>query len=392
MTEQPHTHPHEHDPDHAHPHDHDHSHDHPHAHDHSHDHGHEHGHDHGHSHEHDHDHGSGVWGLINTVFHLHGHSHQKQALAADTTLSHNEEGIRTVWLALAALMITAIVQIIIVAMSGSVALLADTVHNIGDGLNSVPLLIAFYLARRAATRRYTYGFGRAEDVAGIFIVLSIAFSAGVIFWESFQKLIHPEPLSNLGWIAAAAVIGFLGNEAVALLQIRVGRKIGSAALVADGLHARTDGITSLAVLLAAAGSWLGYPIVDPIIGFLIGIAILFITKDAAVTMWYRLMDAVEPEILDAAEKAIREHEDVRELRRLRMRWMGHRLHAEVCISVDPNLTTAESHHIAEHVRHDLFHAVDYLSEVTVHVDPYGPAQDAYHEHTVHHELVPRPIG
>ena len=406
MPEQPHTHPHDPDPGHSHTHEHDdghvhaHDHDHDHPHDdghgpdHAHAHGEEHDHAHGHSHEHGHghDHGSGVWGWVNAIFHLHGHSRQQQALAADTTLAHNEEGIRTVWLALAALAITAVMQIIIVWMSGSVALLADTVHNIGDGLNSIPLLIAFYLARRVATRRYTYGFARAEDIAGIFIVLSIAFSAGVIFWESFQKFIHPEPLTNLGWVAAAAVIGFLGNEAVALLQIRVGRKIGSAALVADGLHARTDGITSLAVLVAAGGAWPGFPIVDPIIGFLIGIAILFITRDASVTMWYRLMDAIEPETLEAAEASLKAQPEVKELRRLRMRWMGHRLCAEVCISVDANLTTAESHHIAEHVRHDLFHAVPYLSEVTVHVDPYAEAPDAYHEHTVHHELVPRPVG
>ncbi len=244
--------------------------------DHSHDHPHPHAHDHGH----DHHHGSGLWGWVNTIFHLHGHSHQQQALAADRAFLGNDEGIRTVWLALAALGATALLQIVIVWLSGSVALLADTIHNIGDALNSVPLLIAFYLTRRAATRRYTYGFARAEDVAGIFIVLSIAFSAGVIFWESIDKLIHPQPLTNLVWVAVAAVAGFLGNEAVALLQIRKGREIGSAALVADGLHARTDGLTSLAVLVAVGGAWLGFPIVDPIIGFLMGIAILFITKDA----------------------------------------------------------------------------------------------------------------
>jgi cation diffusion facilitator family transporter len=245
------------------------------------------------------------------------------------------------------------------------------------------------LARHAATRRYTYGFARAEDVAGIFIVLSIAFSAGVIFWQSFQKLLDPDPLRNLGWVAAAAIIGFLGNEAVALLQIRKGREIGSAALVADGLHARTDGLTSLAVLLAVGGMWLGYPIVDPIIGFLIGIAILFITRDATVTMWYRLMDAIEPEILAQAEAVVELQHEVKELRRLRMHWMGHRLHADVCIAVDPDLTTAESHHIAEHLRHDLFHTIRYLSEVTVHVDPYSPAQEAYHELTTYHERVPK---
>ena len=193
-------------------------------------------------------------------------------------------------------------------------------------------------------------------------------------------------------MAAAAIIGFLGNEAVALLQIRKGREIGSAALVADGLHARTDGLTSLAVLVAALGSWLGYPIVDPIIGLLIGVAILFITKDAIVTMWYRLMDAIEPEYLADAERVVAAQEGVKELRRLRMRWMGHRIYADLCIAVDPNLSTAESHHIAEHLRHDLFHAVPYLAEAVVHVDPWSPEPQGHHELTYHHDPIPQPVG
>ncbi|MDX1686725.1 MAG: cation diffusion facilitator family transporter [Candidatus Promineifilaceae bacterium] len=223
-------------------------------------------HGHGHKHEHDHDHSHGFWEQLAHLLPWRGHSHDYTELAGDEALQSHEEGIRTIWLALGALLLTTVIQVVIVFLSGSVALLADTVHNLGDGLNSIPLLIAFYLARWAATRRYSYGFGRAEDVAGIFIVLSIAISAGVIFWESFQKFLDPEPIANLPWVVAASIVGFLGNEAVALLQIRVGRKIGSAAMVADGLHARTDGLTSLAVLLAAGGSWLGYPIVDPIIG------------------------------------------------------------------------------------------------------------------------------
>lgn len=364
-------------------------------HSHQHDHGqrsdHSHDHDAGHSHDNGHTHGSGVWGWISTIFHLHGHSHQNAARAADQNLMANEEGIRTVWLALAALGATSLFQILIVLASGSVALFADTVHNIGDALNSIPLLIAFYLARRMATRRYTYGYARAEDVAGILIVLSIAISAALIFWESFQKLLNPQPLESLGWVAAAAIVGFLGNEAVAWLQIRKGREIGSAALVADGMHARTDGLTSLAVLVAAAGSWLGFPLVDPIIGILIGIAILFITRDAIVTMWYRLMDAIEPEYLTRAERVVADQPGVKELRRVRMRWMGHRIGADVCIAVDPQLTTAESHHIAEHLRHDLFHDVPYLAEVTVHVDPWSPEPAAHHELTYHHDPVPQPL-
>ncbi len=326
------------------------------------------------------------------MLHLHSHSHQHGELVSDQAFVHNQQGIRTVWLALAALTITSLLQIVIVAWSGSVALLADTIHNIGDGLNSVPLLIAFYLARRAATRRYTYGYGKAEDVAGIFIVLSIAVSAGVVFYESIQKFINPEPISNLGWVAAAAIIGFLGNEAVALLQIRTGRKIGSAALVADGLHARTDGLTSLAVLLAAGGTWVGFPILDPIIGILIGIAILFITRDAIVTMWYRLMDAIEPEYMEQAEAVISRQPGVEALCRLRMRWIGHRLQAEVHIAVTPHLTTLESHQIAEQVRHGMFHELSNLSEAVVHVAPWLDQPETAHELTLHHEPVPRPLG
>lgn len=357
----------------------------------NHNHDHDHPHDHIPSDEHHH-HGGGLWGWISNIFHLHGHSQQHGALASDQAFTDNQEGIRTVWLALAALTITALLQIVIVAWSGSVALLADTIHNIGDGLNSLPLLIAFYLARRAATRRYTYGFGKAEDVAGIFIVLSIAISAGVVFYESIQKLFNPEPMSNLGWVAAAAIIGFLGNEAVALLQIRTGRKIGSAALVADGLHARTDGLTSLAVLVAAGGTWLGFPIVDPIIGLLIGVAILFITKDAVVTMWYRLMDAIEPEYMDQAEAAITGQPGVKSLCRLRMRWMGHRLQAEATIAVDPQLTTLASHQIAEQVRHELFHQLPTLSDAIVHIDPWLGQPEIAHKLTRHHEPMPCPLG
>lgn len=346
-----------------------------------------------HPHAHDHDHSprsQGLWGRIAALFHLGQHDHHGD-LASDQAFIDDQQGIRTVWLALAALTLTSILQLVIVLWSGSVALFADTLHNIGDGLNSIPLLIAFYLARRAATRRYTYGFAKAEDIAGIFIVLSIALSAGVIFWESFQKLLDPQPLTNLSWVAAAAVIGFLGNESVALLQIRTGRRIGSAALVADGLHARTDGLTSLAVLLAAAGSWLGFPILDPMIGLLIGVAILFITRDAAITMWYRLMDAIDPALFAQAELVAQQQPAVKVLHRLRMRWMGHRLSAEVHIAVEPHLTTVQSHHIAERLRHDLFHQIPNLAEVIVHVDPWSEQLETVHQLTVHHEPVPQAI-
>jgi cation diffusion facilitator family transporter len=352
--------------------------------------------DHDHEHDHDHDHHhdqDNKWlpGWFSSSFGGKIHQHDHHGLISERAFRENQEGIRTVWIALAILASTAILQMVIVYLSGSVSLFADTAHNLGDGLNSVPLLIAFYLARRIPTRRYNYGFGRAEDVAGIVIVISIAVSAVIVFNQAIQRLLDPQPLTNLGWVAAAALLGFLGNEIVAILQIRVGRRINSAAMVADGLHARTDGLTSLAVLLAAAGSWLGYPILDPIIGLLIGVAILFITWDAAKSIWYRLMDAVDPRLIDEAEKTISEIEGVLELRRIRMRWVGHCLHAEIYITVPAELNTSESHQIAEHVRHDMYHEFPALADIVIHVDPWADTGEEPHLLTIGHEAVPKLI-
>jgi cation diffusion facilitator family transporter len=314
---------------------------------------------------HKHTHNTGIWGWIAAAFHLPGHSHDHR----DDSVAINQEGIRTVWLALLALGLTTLIQIVIVAASGSVALLADTIHNIGDTLNSIPLLLAFYLARRTATRRYTYGFGRAEDVAGVLIVLSIAVSAAIIFWESIQKLFNPAPMQNIAWVAAAAIIGFLGNEAVALLQIRTGRKIGSEAMIADGLHARIDGLTSLAVLIAAAATALGFPIVDPLIGLLIGMTVLFITRDAAVRIWYRLMDAVDPALVNQIEHYASDMQGVEAVEKLRLRWVGHQLFAELTLQVNANLSTAEGHAVAAAVSRKLRGLIPHLAEVSVHLHP-----------------------
>jgi cation diffusion facilitator family transporter len=345
---------------------------------HHHDHDHHHGHHHHHHGPHGHSHGEGIWGIINTVFHFHGHSEKQQELASDPALATNE-GIRTVWIALAALGITTIVQILIVMASRSTALLADTVHNFGDALNSVPLLIAFYLARRAANNRYTYGYGKAEDVAGIFIVLSLVFSAGYAFYESINKLINPAPLTNLGWVALAAIVGFIGNETVAILQIRVGRRIGSDAMIADGMHARTDGFTSLAVLIAVAGAWLGYPIVDPIIGMFIGITILFITIDACKTIWYRLMDAVEPALVDDVIHMIGHVDGVQHVRNVRVRWHGHHMQAEVEVVVNEDLTLKESDAIRAAIIHEVQHVSARIHTVHVALTPCGHGHQHLHQ-------------
>jgi cation diffusion facilitator family transporter len=303
----------------------------------------------------------------------------------DNALETSARGIWALKVSLLGLGATALFQLIIVLVSGSAALLADTIHNFSDALTSVPLWIAFVLGRRLVSRRYTYGYGRAEDIAGVFIVLMIFFTALIAGYESYRKFIDPQPVQNVGWVIAAAVIGFLGNEAVALFRMRIGHEIGSTALIADGQHARVDGLTSLAVLFGAVGSVLGYPVADPIVGLLITLAILFIVKDTAMTMWQRLMDAVDPAVVDDVEHVAAAVPGVQDVHDIRARWIGHTLHAELHITVDEDLPTRDSHRIAEEVRHALFHAHPRLALITVHVDPCGHSGEDPHHLTAHHD-------
>jgi cation diffusion facilitator family transporter len=318
----------------------------------------------------------------------HGHTHG----IIDPTLLTSERGIWAVKWSLVGLAITAILQMAIFILSGSVALLADTIHNIGDAATSIPLWIAFALARRKPSPRFTYGYGRVEDVAGIFIVLIILFSAVVAGYESINRLFDPQPVQFLGAVAAAAIIGFLGNEAVAIFRIRVGKQIKSAALVADGYHARVDGLTSLGVLAGAIGVWLGFPLADPIAGLLITLAILRIVWEAAKVVFTRLLDGVDPEVVGEIRHASEHAAGVCEVTDVRARWLGHRLHAEINLAASPDMSVAEGHSIALEARHELMHHLPYLSGVTIHVDPEDASGEAHHsiqEHT-HEDLPPHP--
>lgn len=299
-------------------------------------------------------------------------------------LASSARGIWALKVSLLALGVTALFQLLIVLISGSVGLLADTIHNFGDALTAAPLWVAFVLSRRAANRRYTYGYGRAEDMAGVVIVGLIFVSAVLAVYESVQKLIHPRPLSYIWWVMAAALVGILGNEAAAQVRIRVGREIGSAALIADGQHARVDGFTSLAVLLGALGSLAGFSLADPLVGLFITVTILVIVKDTAVTMWRRLMDAVDPTLVDRIERVASGIPGTVNAHEVRVRWLGHKLQAELHITVDEDLATRESHRIAEEVRHALFHAEPRLAVVSVHVDPCGHSGEDAHAVTAHH--------
>ncbi len=338
-----------------------------HGHD-DHDHG-EHGHDeHGHG-EHGHDdHGHGLLGTLKGL--LGGHSHDT-ADQVDSVLEADADGRRCLLLSLAALLATAAVQAVVVVLSGSVALLGDTLHNVADALTAGPLLIAFRLARRPPTRRFTYGYGRAEDLAGIVVLLFITASAVVAAYVAVDRLLHPQDIGYLGAVAGAGLVGFLGNEGVARYRIVVGRRIGSAALVADGLHARTDGFTSLAVLLGALGVALGFPLADPIIGLVITVAILGVLRSAAREVLARLMDAVDPALVDQAERAVLSTAGVRGVRELRIRWIGHTLRAEADVLVDPHLSLAEAHDLAHHAERHLLDQVHRLTAAAIHTSPDG---------------------
>ena len=338
-------------------------------------HGHDHAPDDDHTDDHDDHHHGGRQGAGRAAGLRHGlthllkpHSHEA-ADKLDAAMESSARGIRTLWISLTVLGLTAAVQAVVVVLSGSVALLGDTLHNAADALTALPLAVAFLLGRRVATRRFTYGFGRAEDLAGIVIVAVIAASSVLAAVIAVDRLTAPRGVSHLPAVAAAAVIGFIGNEWVARYRIRTGREIGSAALVADGLHARTDGFASLAVLLGAGGAALGWHLADPIVGLLITAAIALVLKDAAREVFRRLMDAVDPAVVDAAEAALRRVSGVEDVAELRTRWIGHRLRAEATVVIDGSLSLHAAHQIAVDAEHALLHAVPRLTAALIHADP-----------------------
>lgn len=298
----------------------------------------------------------------------HGHTHD-HAGRVDDAIRDSAAGIRAVKLSLAALAVTAAVQVVIVAISGSVALLADTIHNFSDALTAIPLWLAFALGRRNPSRRYTYGLGRLEDLAGLFVVAVIGASAVVAAVQAVQRLLNPAPITHLGWVAAAGVVGFLGNELVALYRIRVGKRIGSAALRADGMHARADGLTSLAVVLGAIGVAMGFPAADPIIGLLIAVAIVVVMVVAARDVFGRLLDSVDPALVDTAYRELARQPGVLGVQRVRMRWIGLRLDADVELDVDPQLSLRQAHQLAHEAEHALTHAIPKLNTAVVHAYP-----------------------
>ncbi len=310
--------------------------------------------------------------------HPHDRRQRHTHSAVDPSIATTSEGLRAVSWSFAILAVTAALQLVVVWLSGSVALLADTVHNFGDAATAIPLGIAFLLARRAPSPRFTYGYGRAEDLAGLVVVGIILTSAIVAGYEAIDRLLHPRLLAHPWVVLAAAVLGFLGNEAVARLRIRVGRRIHSAALVADGHHARIDAWTSLAVLAGAVGAIAGLPLVDPIVGLAITAAIARIVWQSATLVLGRLLDGVDPATVEEIRHTASHAPGVEAVSEVRARWSGHRLHAEVNVAVGPELSVSEGHAIAVETRHRLLHGLPFLLQAIVHVDPTTEAGERHH--------------
>lgn len=315
----------------------------------------------------------------------HGHTHG----AIDPSITTSERGIWAIKWSFIGLAATALLQIVVVLLSHSVGLLADTIHNFGDAATAIPLWIAFMLSRWKPNEKFTYGYGRVEDLAGMAIVLTIFVSAVVAGYETVQRFLHPQPVGYLWAVMAASVIGFVGNEVVAIFRIRVGREIESAALIADGYHARTDGWTSLAVFFGAVGVWMGYPLADPTVGALITIAIAQIVWQSAKAVFTRALDGVDPKIIDELRHAATHIRGVEKVTDVRARWLGHRLYAEMNVAVAPQLSVEEGHALAKEVRHEAMHHFGYLSNVVIHIDPMQEAGEEFHRIHAHtHDGLP----
>lgn len=291
----------------------------------------------------------------------HGHTHG----VIDATIATTDRGIWAIKWSFVIMTSTAMLQLVVVVWSGSVALLADTIHNFGDATTAIPLWVAFVLVRRKPTRTFNYGLGRVEDLAGVLIVIIIFVSAIVAGYEAIDRLIHPHGITALGWVAVAGVIGFVGNEAVAVFRIRVGREIDSAALIADGYHARTDGLTSLAVVAGALGVWLGFPLADPIIGLVITVAILGIVWQSARSVVTRMLDGIEPGVLDEVEHAAGHVAGVSHVVDARAHWIGHRLFVDMTIALDDGILLASANAIADRLRQELFEHLPALAEARI---------------------------
>jgi cation diffusion facilitator family transporter len=291
--------------------------------------------------------------------------------------------LRVLGIASAGLFAVCAVELAVSMLSGSAAVLADGLHNLGDVLTTVALAGAFLLSDRAPTRRFPYGYHRGEDLAGIVVVLLIVGSAIASGVTSVEHLLHPSRLTHPGVALAAALVGFAGNEAVARYKTVMGRRLHSVSLVADGQHSRIDGLASLGAAAGVGGAWAGVTALDPVAGLLLTGIIALVALDTARNVTARLLDEADASLLATIEEVAAAAPGVASVSEVRARWTGRRLRAELVLTVAPDETVSRAHALGEEVRHALFHRIEALADVVVHLDPAGDAEA--HQAVRHHQ-------
>jgi cation diffusion facilitator family transporter len=262
---------------------------------------------------------------------------QRSQAAAERDRRHRAKAMRAILISSGGLTVTSLFELAIALLSGSVALLADSLHNLGDVFTTVGIYFGFRMSRRSASARFPYGYGRAEDLAGVVVVAAIWISAGVAFYQSYEKFVSGSPTTDLPVGMAAAVIGIVGNQVVARYKSRVGREINSAPLIVDAKHSLLDSAASAGALVGLMGVALGFPQADPIAGVAIGILIVHIGIDATGEVAARLMDANDEELAQEAGRAAGEVPGVEKVSDVRARWLGREVEVRVSVELAPHL-------------------------------------------------------
>ena len=250
----------------------------------------------------------------------------------------------------------------------SAGVLADALHNSGDALTTLVLLAAFAIARRPATRRFPSGFGRVEEVATLVIIVVILITAAAAAFESVGRILSSEGYSNPIAGLAAAAIAVVANFGVSEYKIRVGRRIRSLALEADGLHSRLDGLVSAAAFAGLALAWMGIAIADSLAGIFIALAIIYILTGTVGRLVLRMMDAVDPELIEQITSTAAGVNGVLGVHDVRARWVGRELVAVLHIDCPPSATLAQAHNTAMAVQKEVQKQVPAV-HLDVHMDP-----------------------
>jgi cation diffusion facilitator family transporter len=294
------------------------------------------------------------------------------------------QGIRALKISAAGLGLTAVVQFAVVAVGGSVALFADALHNLGDVFTTVALWIAFVATRRAANERYTFGYQRFEDLAGLVIVAAIFASAGWALYEGVTHLVRAQVPTHIPAGIAAAAVGVVGNEAVAQVKIRTGRRIGSPALVAEGQHSRVDGLASAAAVIGLGGVALGAGWADPVAGIVLGLVICRVGYTSAKPVLARVLDRIDPALIERIARLAIGVEEVQGVHDIRARYAGRALYVLLHVSLPEDMRLEEAHAAGERVRHEIVHHLPEVVQVDVHLDPAGDSEATAHDRTSHH--------